>query len=343
MTLGATATFFAKVTSFSFLVGALIAVFLTAGPLDARSLFVGGLNGAFIGLGCSVVEIEVLSNRSIRWLRKVPLIVLVVMRTGAFCLIIFFGLTVPSFLILGTRVWLDPNFLFSFWLSTGVAIAISTAIELMQLLGREATISIFTGRYRRPRHEDRIVMFADLIGSTALAEKLGDLRFHELLGDVSYDLSEPIGQTGGETHRYVGDAVIITWPMQRPSNFEQSVACAIGMQDVLAQEADTYIARYGQAMEIRIALHAGPVAAGEVGTWKKEIALLGDTMNTAARIETAARDFGVGIVVSDTVRQRLPQSVQETLVRMPDYSARGKHESLRLWAIENPKAARQPM
>ena len=88
-------------------------------------------------------------------------------------------------------------------------------------------------------------------------------------------------------------------------------------------------------MRIRIAIHCGPVAAGEVGAWKKEIALLGDTMNTAARIEGAARDFGAMIVLSDEVRKRLPRNMQARLKRMPDYKARGKHGNLKLWAIED--------
>jgi len=300
-----------------------------------QRIFLGGLNGALIGFGCISFEFAFLSNRSIRWLRRVPLIAIVMIRAFSFGLCVLFGLVTPQLLLLGEQVWDEPLFQLSFWVSSGIALLISMAIELIQLLGREATISIFTGRYRRPRQENRIVMFADLIGSTALAEKLGDFGFHELLGDVAYDLSVPIETHGGNIHRYIGDAVIVTWPMGDKRNYERSIDCAMHIAATLDQKGAAYRRRYGQAMRIRIAIHCGPVAAGEVGAWKKEIALLGDTMNTAARIESAAREFGAMIVLSDDVRECLPRTTQERLKRMPDYKARGKHDNLKLWAIDD--------
>ncbi|MFC3616748.1 adenylate/guanylate cyclase domain-containing protein [Lutimaribacter marinistellae] len=332
--MAATTTFLAKVTLISSLVGAAIPVLQSNGSLDTISIVVSGLSGALIGLGCTVVEITFFSNRSYRWLRQVPMIAVVALRAMIYGLIIFTSLSTPVILLLGTQAWTDPDFLFNFWLSAGIATIISTSVELIQLLGREATASIFTGAYRRPRLENRIVMFADLIGSTALAERLGDIRFHELLGDVAYDLSAPIDKNGGEVHRYVGDAVIITWPMTDQRNFSRSVDCAKGMVQTLAEHSKDYLARYDQAMRMRIAIHCGPVAAGEVGAWKKEIALLGDTMNTVARIENAAREFDIAIVISEGVRNGLPSGLQHGLRRMTDYSARGKQSNIKLWSVK---------
>ncbi|APX13356.1 adenylate/guanylate cyclase domain-containing protein [Tateyamaria omphalii] len=327
-----TPIFFAKVIGFSFLVGALTTLLDGGLPVPFSQLGVAAVTGALIGAGCIVFEATFLSNRSIRWLRKVPIAGIVLMRAVAYTVIIVVSLVLPPWVLFGTARWLEPGFLFSFWLSISIAAAISTALELYQLLGKEASLAVFTGRYRRPRLENRIVMFADLTGSTALAERLGDLRFHELLGDVAYDLDEPIADMGGEIHRYVGDAVIATWPMTKPDQFEHALTCATAMIEMLETKSDAYIARYGQVMHIRIALHCGPIAAGEVGAWKKEIALLGDTMNSAARIEGAARDFGVDIILSDTFQARLPKDVQARLHRLPDYAAHGKHDVLRLWA-----------
>ncbi|WP_299650226.1 adenylate/guanylate cyclase domain-containing protein [uncultured Tateyamaria sp.] len=334
MTQSKTLIFFAKIIAFSFAIGAMTTLLNTQDGIAIPELFVGGVTGAMIGAGCLVFEVFWLSNRSIRWLRKVPIAIIVVMRATAYSLIIVISLVLPALVFLGRSLWQEPDFLFSFSLSISIAVAISTALELFQLLGREASLAVFTGRYRRPRLENRIVMFADLTGSTAMAERLGELRFHELLGDVAYDLDVPIANAGGEIHRYVGDAIIATWPMVESKNFERGLVCAAEMVGTLKASSATYSARYGQELRIRVALHCGPVAAGEVGAWKKEIALLGDTMNSAARIESAARAYGADIVVSDTFKGHLPDTWQARLRRLPDYAAHGKHDALRLWALD---------
>ena len=138
---------------------------------------------------------------------------------------------------------------------------------------------------------------------------------------------------GGETHRYIGDAIVTTWSMDKAKNVERCLLCAKAINRALEDKANEYMARYGQSMRMRIAVHCGPVAAGEIGAWKKEISLLGDTMNTTARIEGAAREFGSEIVVSDAIRRGLPEFWQSKLVGLPDFAAHGKQDALKLWAI----------
>lgn len=329
----ANAAFFLKVIAASIFVGALTPILFADGYESPFDSVVAGATGLIIGSGCLVVEMAFLSNQSIRWLRQIPLIVIIGFRAVAYSIIIVIGLIFPALVLLGRKGWLEPDFLFYFLISATIAFAISTVVELFRLLGREATLAIFTGRYRRPRQENRIVLFADLIGSTALAERLGELKFHEFLSDVSYDLSQPIERNRGEVHRYVGDAVIVTWPMTDPKSYERSVSCAEGMLLALDRKTKEYTARYETVARIRVALHCGPVAAGEIGTWKKEIALLGDTMNTAARIENAARDFGVSVVISEGVKKGLSTGQTRGISKLPGYAARGKDENLALWTI----------
>ena len=328
-----TRSFFLRVVGFSFLIGPLIALFAGNALADWPRVLLSGLSGAMIGTGCLLLEALVLSNRSIRWLRMIPLIAVVALRAIAYSIIIVGGLVLPSLIFLGTKQWLDPDFSFSFWLSIAVATGLSMTGELFQLLGKEAALAMFTGRYRRPRIEHRIIMFADLAGSTALAEELGDLRFHELLGDVAYDLESPIVTSGGETHRYIGDSIIVTWSMDKAKNFERCLMCAAAMIEALEKKANQYSTNFGKPMRIRVAVHCGPVAAGEIGAWKKEISLLGDTMNTTARIEVAARQFGSDIVVSDAIRRNLPEAWRSKLVGLPDFAAHGKQDALKLWAL----------
>jgi adenylate cyclase len=73
----------------------------------------------------------------------------------------------------------------------------------------------------------------------------------------------------------------------------------------LDERADAYIRDFGLRANFRAALHCGPVVIGELGTIKMEIAFLGDTMNTAARLQQACRDIGHRVLASAALVERL--------------------------------------
>jgi class 3 adenylate cyclase len=87
------------------------------------------------------------------------------------------------------------------------------AYELTRLIGGRTLLNVILGRYRHPTREERVLMFLDLTGSTRLAETLGEVRMQELLTRFFFDIDEPIVAHGGEVHGYVGDEVIVTWPL----------------------------------------------------------------------------------------------------------------------------------
>src|SRR5262249_24011423 len=94
--------------------------------------------------------------------------------------------------------------------ATFVVVSISS---IAQLIGPNVLASFLTGRYYRPREEERIVVFLDLVGSTTMAERLGNVRFHALLSEVFTWLSRVVPDYGAEVYRYVGDAMIATCPV----------------------------------------------------------------------------------------------------------------------------------
>lgn len=312
-------------------IGAVIGMTRASPESFWQDVAVGALIGFMISAGCSAAELWLLSNRALRWVRRVPPVVLMLVRAVLFNTVILISLTLANKLVGIAAPWNRPEFWTFFAISTAIAFAISTAIEVTRLLGSEATLALVTGRYTRPQLETRVVMFADIVGSTALAERIGELAFHSYLRDVANDLAIATVLTRGNVHRYVGDAVIITWPLDRGTRDGAALTCAIEMHRALDARADVYINRYGTAPSLRIALHAGQVAAGEIGDWKKEIALLGDAMNTTARIEGAAKALGVRTVVSDAVLQQVPSNLRAGFARLPEYDAAGKHDALILW------------
>ncbi|CTQ70182.1 adenylate/guanylate cyclase domain-containing protein [Roseibium alexandrii] len=295
---------------------------------------IGMLTGILIGFCCSFSEFFVFSNSRLRMARQMPLWQLMLLRTVVWCGCILAGMSLPIWLFGLPWQDLDTYLIENFVISAAIALAFSSGIELSRLLGPEATSALITGRYARPRLENRVVLFADLIGSTALAERLGELQFHAFLSDVAQDFADPIYKTHGDVHRYVGDAVIVTWPLEKGVKNGASLHCALGMHRILDRRASFYKKKYDTEPRIRVAIHCGQVAAGEIGDWKKEIALLGDTMNTTARIESAARDLGERIVLSDDLVKSLPDTIGTSIRALPAYEAAGKQDKLTLWAVD---------
>ena len=74
-------------------------------------------------------------------------------------------------------------------------------------------------------------MFLDLVGSTRLAEKLGEVRVQDLITRFFFDIDSPIVAHGGEVHAYVGDAAIITWPLERKLRDARCVACFFAIEE----------------------------------------------------------------------------------------------------------------
>ena len=311
--------------------GALIGTSRTQGDNYLVDALSGALTGVVIGTGGTLAELFVFSNSNQRFVRRLPVVVIMVARALYYSLFIVLGLAAPDLITGNTLPWFEPLFGEFFIISACVALGFSIIVEVIRQLGSEATLALFTGRYTRPRLENRVVLFADLVGSTALAEQIGELQFHAFLQEVALDLAGPIEHTKGRVYRYVGDAVIVSWPLQKGVREAACLDCAIAMHQILEERAPLYLDQFGQAPVLRVAVHCGQVAAGEIGDWKKEIALLGDGMNTAARIEGAARDLGVATALSNDVVRHFPKGKRNSLRRLPDYKAHGKQAPLSLW------------
>jgi adenylate cyclase len=179
-----------------------------------------------------------------------------------------------------------------------LALLINAIFLARGLMGSRTLLAFLTGRYHRPRLEDRLVMFLDLRGSTGIAERLGDLMYHRFLNRLVADVSEPVTEAAGDIYRYVGDEIIVTWSLGRRNAAGRALPCLLAIEDTLARRHVDYRTAFGVAPQMRAALHAGPVVSGEIGQMRREIVILGDTMNAAARIEDMCRQTGRDFIAS---------------------------------------------
>jgi adenylate cyclase len=220
--------------------------------------------------------------------------------------------------------------------SLSLAVGANLLFSVNDLLGPGVLFAFAAGRYSEPRIEERALLFIDMRSSTAIAERLGETRYLKFLNRFIADVSLGVAEGGGEIHKYVGDEIIATWRLAPGVNEAQCVGACFAALARLNAQARTYEREFGERADFRAGLHCGPVAVGELGTLKKEIALIGDAMNTAARILEACRAADTRVLASAALLDRVaafPPGV--TRRGLGELAMRGKERALELYVLES--------
>jgi adenylate cyclase len=219
---------------------------------------------------------------------------------------------------------------------TFVALLVGTFFfSVNALLGRRILFNFFSGRYHRPREEQRIFIFLDLTSSTTIAERIGHIRFHEFLNDFIFDITDIIIDSYGEIYKYVGDEVIAVWFLKGRNANSACLACYFDILDRLETRRDYYEKAYGFVPAFKAGIHCGPVVAGEMGDDKKEIAFLGDVVNTTARIQEEAKRLGKGLLISRSLLGAMELPAGITSQSVGTVKLRGKESGLELFSVDS--------
>ena len=205
--------------------------------------------------------------------------------------------------------------------------------EISDNLGQYVILNFFTGKYHRPIEEERIFMFVDMKSSTAIAEKLGHVKYFDLLNDFYTDLSEPIMKYSGEIYQYVGDEIVLTWKVDMENLNTNSIDCFFAMKGALSRKASKYLSRYNMVPSFKAAIHAGIVTTGEIGKIKKDFVFTGDVLNTTARIQGLCNSYEAEFLLSETLVELLKVNEHYNLIELGHSELRGKDERITLYTI----------
>ena len=192
---------------------------------------------------------------------------------------------------------------------------------------------VLTGTYNIPRNEERIFMFLDLKSSTSIAEELGSEKYHSFLKEVFADITAPILQSEGDIYQYVGDEVVISWPMNEESNASKCIDCFFDIRDHLAQLREIYQGRFGAIPQFKAGAHCGSVIAGEIGIIKRDITYSGDILNTTARIQGQCNNLDSQLLISELLFKLIDTKEQWTFIQKDAIELKGKKEKLNLYAV----------
>ena len=148
------------------------------------------------------------------------------------------------------------------------------------------------------------VLFCDLVGFTPLSEKLDPEEVREVQDDYFALMSAEIARFEGTVEKYAGDAVLAIFgaPIAHEDDAERAIRCALAMHDALVPLAEETLATRGVNLALRIGVNSGEVVSGlREGGGRRDYAVTGDAVNTAARYQTASEPGGV-MVGEQTMR-----------------------------------------
>ncbi|MEL7006687.1 MAG: adenylate/guanylate cyclase domain-containing protein, partial [Bacteroidota bacterium] len=180
----------------------------------------------------------------------------------------------------------------------------------------------------------RIFMFLDLRSSTRIAERLGEERYFNFLKEVYRLVTPSILNNQGEIYQYVGDEIVISWRTKKPIMNDSCVNCFFDIKKVLNQKAKYFKENFGEVPIFKAGLHYGYVMAGEIGVVKRDIVYSGDVLNTTARIQAKCNEFGVDILISKFLLDRLNlKGVSYHPKEIGDIELRGREEHVVLFTL----------
>ncbi len=216
-------------------------------------------------------------------------------------------------------------------------------LRISDKYGPNRLMDSLIGKFHHPRQEERIFMFADIRSSTSIAERIGHIRFHQLLDDFFRDITDAVLYSSGEIYQYVGDEVVITWTMENGLRHGNCIRCFFAMQEALSKKAAQYRRKYGLAPEFKAGLHCGPVTTGEIGIIKRDIVHSGDVLNTTARIQSICNDYGVKILLSRRLLEKLNLPPDSYIPRkIGDIDLKGKRKKVILYTLAEPNTLAPP-
>jgi ABC-type oligopeptide transport system substrate-binding subunit/class 3 adenylate cyclase len=185
------------------------------------------------------------------------------------------------------------------------------------------------------REERKVVtaVFADIVGSTALADRVDPEDVKHVVGEAVARIVGEVESLGGHIKDLAGDGVLAFFgaPTTSEDDAERAVRCALRV----VSEMDEYgrEVRRGWGAEgfgVRVGVATGPVVLGEVGAGSRvEYAAFGDTVNVAARLQSAAEP---GSVLVDETTHRSVEGIFEWSEQR-DLELKGKREKVPAWIV----------
>ncbi len=207
---------------------------------------------------------------------------------------------------------------------------------MVKKIGRKNFISWVFGILNKPKEEERIFMFIDMKSSTSIAEKLMHKKFSYLVQDVFNDIAV-VDNYRGEIYQYLGDGAIISWNLTTGLNRNNCIKAFYAFTDVIAKRQRYYKRKYGSIPKFKAGIHVGKVMVLQVGQIRRDISYNGDTINTAARIESKCNEYKKDLLISGNLYNILKDKKEFNIKNVENTKLKGKKKAIDIYSVKQKK------
>ena len=194
-----------------------------------------------------------------------------------------------------------------------------------------------------------VVLFSDIRGYTSMSEQLTAQEMVTQLNEYFERMVSVVFQRQGAVDKFIGDAMMAVWGRFRDNPKEaeladdacRSVDAALAMRTELAILNKGWRGKNMTELSIGIGIHQGEAVVGEIGSHERaELTAIGDCVNLGSRLEGATKEYGLDLLISDAVQQRIaPRFICRTadLVRV-----KGKRQPVEVFTVLGPQQLSAP-
>ncbi len=185
----------------------------------------------------------------------------------------------------------------------------------------------------RGEKKNIFVFFSDLRGFTQLSEKADPSQVVSLLNEYFSYMVPEINQSGGVVDKFIGDAIMAVWgvPQAKPLDAQKSLMACLKMRLALDQLNQVRLSRNEAELWIGMGLHYGEAISGTIGSNERmEYTVIGNTINTASRIEASTKAFGTDLLISEDVIEHIQGFIYESA---GEVEVKGRTTALKLFKV----------
>jgi class 3 adenylate cyclase len=184
-------------------------------------------------------------------------------------------------------------------------------------------------------------LFADIVGSTRLGERLGPDEVKALIGECVTRMSRAVQEFGGVIQAFMGDGICASFgvPAAHEDDPERAARATLRIIGVAAGYAGEVEAAWGiEGFNVGVGVNSGPAAVGLVGGEDSQTVALGDTTNVAARLQSAAQPGSIAIDPGTASR------LDERFVLEPlgEVTVKGRSEPVAASRLVGPRPVTEP-
>jgi adenylate cyclase len=158
------------------------------------------------------------------------------------------------------------------------------------------------------------LLFSDVRGFTSMSETAEPKALVSQLNEYLQSMVDIVFRHRGSIDKFIGDAVMAVWGRLRNEGSEDAlnqdalagVGAAVDMREELVRLNQDWVSRGMEPLAFGIGVHQGDAIVGDIGSnERKEFTAIGDSVNSSARLESATKQYGVDLLISDAVRHRV--------------------------------------